>query len=65
VTEADLDPVMVDALAEALRDCCSDPECWAESTENSKDFYRKYARRALVFIANLPIPQVIASPVER
>ena len=65
LTERDLDPVMVDELAKAIRDCCLDPDCWDGSTEPSKEFYRKYARRALVFIANLPIPQVIASPVER
>jgi hypothetical protein len=65
VTENDLDPVMVDELAKAIRDCCTDPDCWGESTEPSKEFFRKYARRALVFIANLPIPQVIASPVDR
>jgi hypothetical protein len=64
VTDADLDPVMVDELAKAIRDCCTSWECWEDSTEMSKEFYRKYARRALTFIANLPLPQVIASPVE-
>jgi len=64
VTEADLDPVMVEELAKALRDCCTNWECWEDATEPGREFYRKYARRALVFIGNLPLPQVIASPAE-
>lgn len=64
MTEEDLDPVMVDELAKAIRDCCDDPDCWYDSTEMSKEFYRRYARRALLFIAHLPLPQIIASTVD-
>lgn len=38
---------LVDATAQAIRDCCDSWECWEDTTEVSKDFYRKQARRAL------------------